>query len=538
MRRYWPWYAATIGIAALVSSPVLAILASLGADTHGIWSHLFHTVLDDYIFNTLMLLVGVGVLTICLGSLCAWVVTIFDFPSVRVLQWALLLPLAIPANIVAYVYTDLLDFAGPVQSFLRAFLGENVWFPEIRTLPGAIMVLSIVLYPYVYMVTRVAFLTQSATMLDAGRTLGQGVWTRFLFIALPLARPAIIGGAALAMMETISDYGAVEFFGVPTFTVGIYRAWFGLGSLAAASQLAVCLLGFTIVLILIEQLARKQRRYSYFHKNYRPVSPIKTRLGASILLMIGCWSVILIGFFIPVSLLLLMNFQVGDPLWGPRFISFSLNSFSLAAVSSTVIVVIALFLIYGRRLIPSLSLRFMTRLASLGYAIPGSVIAIGIVFFFAFFDQTLKTLMTQLFGLSSGLVISGTIVSLVFAYLIRFLAIAFNTIEAGVATINLNLDDVARTLGHSPFQRWYAIHLPLLRRYAFSAFMVVFVDIMKELPATLILRPFNFETLALRVYRLASDERLAEASTAALILVGLGIIPVLILSKAISRIDH
>lgn len=527
-----------MAIAALVALPVLVVLSRVLAETGGVWEHLASTVLPVYIRNTLALMVGVGLLTLVIGVSLAWLVTMTRFPGSRVFEWALLLPLAVPAYVMAYVYTDLLEFAGPVQTLLRDVTGwqaQDYWFPPIRSLGGAMAMLALALYPYVYMLARAAFLEQSVCALEASRMLGRGPWRSFFGVALPLARPAIAAGLALALMEVVADYGTVQYFGVPTFTTGIYRTWFGLGEPVAAAQLAAFLLLFVALLVGLERASRGRRRFHHMSCRYRRLRPAWLGGARALAATATCGAVLALGFLVPAGLLLHLALAEGDPLWGGRFVDLAWHSFSLAGITAGLAVLVAVLLAYGVRLQPSPATMISVRVAALGYAVPGSVIAVGVLLPFAAFDNAVDAFMRDRFGVSTGLLLTGTIAALVFAYLVRFLAVSYNTIEASLGKISPSMDAASRTLGLGPRGTLVRVHAPIMRGGMLTAGLLVFVDVMKELPATLILRPFNFDTLAVRVYQLASDERLAEASTAALTIVGVGVLPVILLSLAIAR---
>jgi len=529
------WMLITIVVAGLVALPAFVVFTRVFQPSDGIWQHLMDTVLANYITNTVVLMVGVGLLVSTIGVTTAWLVTMHRFPGSRFLEWALLLPLAVPAYVMAYIYTDLLEFAGPLQTWLRDITGigpREWWFPEIRSLWGAMWMLGLVLYPYVYLLARAAFLEQSVCVLEIARTLGRGPWRSFFGVALPLARPAIVAGMSLALMETIADYGTVQYFGVQTFTTGIFRTWFGLGSPVAAAQLATVLLLFVALLVWLERRSRGRARYYHTTARYRRIEQRRLRGGAGLLAAAACWMPLLLGFVAPAVALVHLTLTSGDARWDD-FLEYMRNSFVLAGITAAIAVVLALVLAYGLRLRPSAAGRFATRTAALGYAVPGTVIAIGVLIPFAWTDNAIDGLMRDLFGISTGLFLTGTIVVLIFAYLVRFLAVSFNTVEASLGKISPSMDAAARTLGHGPRSTLLRVHAPIMRSSLLTAGLLVFVDVMKELPATLIIRPFNFDTLAVRVYQLASDERLAEASTAALTIVLVGILPVVLLSRAI-----
>lgn len=532
------WSVLVGAIALLILSPVLVVLTGFFTPAVDVWQHLAETVLTRYILNSLLLMLGVGVGVVGLGVATAWLVTMCQFPGRRCLEWALLLPLAAPAYILAFTYTEFLEYYGPVQGGLRFLFGwksaSEYWFPNIRSLGGAIALLTLVLYPYVYLLTRVAFLEQSNRTLEASRTLGCSPWQSFWRVALPLARPAIAAGTALVLMETLSDFGTVQYFSVDTFTTGIYRTWFGMGERVAATQLSALLLLFVLGLIWAEQWFRRRGRY--YQTSYR-TAPTRYRLGGrhKWAAWLACLVPIVLGFVLPAILLILMGLRHLDKLTDERLWGYARNSLILAGLAAVLAGAIALLLAYGLRLYPDRFMQASVRLASMGYAIPGSVIAVGILVPLGAFDNALDAWMRQTFGISTGLLLSGTIVALIFAYLVRFLAIAFNTVEASLGRIKPSLDDASRSLGYSPAATLRRVHVPLMSGGLFTAILLVFVDVMKELPATIIIRPFNFDTLAIRAYQLASDERLAEAAFPALAVVLVGVVPVILLSRQIHR---
>jgi iron(III) transport system permease protein len=546
----------TAGILALLLSlPVLAILTGIFADARPIWEHLQATVLSAYISNSLGLMVGVGLLTAIVGTGTAWLVTLCQFPGRGVMEWMLLLPLAAPAYILAYAYTDLLDYYGPIQSALRQWFNwetaQDYWFPAIRSLPGAIAMLSLVLYPYVYLVARSAFLSQSVSALEASRSLGYSPWQSFWRLALPMARPAIVAGVALALMETLNDFGTVEYFSVPTFTTGIYRTWFAMGERYAAMQMSALLLLFVLSAIILERWGRQRQRYYQSAQRYRPLPKYKLSGLRAIAALLACLAPLTGGFLIPAGILLQLaiaqtggsssaadadaDFPSSAAATEDRFWGFASHSLMLAALTALIAVAIAVVLAYGQRLDPSKSNRIATQAAVLGYAIPGAAIAVGVMVPFGYFDNAVDAWMRSQFGISTGLLLSGTVAALVFAYLVRFLAVSFGPVDSSLDNISPNLDDASRSLGYGASRTLLRVHLPLLRSGLLSAAILVFVDVMKELPATLIVRPFNFDTLAIRVYNLASDERLSEAAWPALAIVLVGLLPVLILSRQMTR---
>lgn len=522
----------------LLSVPVLTIFSSVTGSSDGVWEHLYETVLGDYVSHSLTLMVGVGALVLLLGIGPAWLVTMTRFPGSRVLEWALVLPLAMPAYIIAYTYSGIMDVGGPLQAWIRETFSVrfgDYWFPDIRTLGGAVAMLSLVLYPYVYLLSRAAFIEQSVCVLEVSRTLGASPFRAFWRVALPLARPAIIAGLSLVLMETLADYGTVQYFGVTAFTTGIFRTWFGLGSSTAAAQLSAVLLVFILVLILAEQWSRKRARYHHTSNKYTRLPRIELRGWKRAAAMAYCIFPVLFGFIVPVIQLSMWAVDTWALIDKEGFLSLVTNSLKLAAITAVIALALGLGITYCKRLQPTLTLRAIVRVLGLGYAIPGTVIAIGVMIPFAWFDNTLDAWMREHFDISTGLLFSGTLVAVVFAYLVRFLPVSLNTLDAGLGKIKPTMDDAGRSMGLKPLQILRRVHMPIMRGSLLTASLLVFVDVLKELPATLILRPFNFNTLAIRTYELANQERLAEASSSALMIVVAGIIPVIILSQTISR---
>lgn len=531
------WNSATFLISLIVVAPALAVLISLTQSSGDIWAHLLDTVLPTYVANTLALMFLVGCLSALIGVGGAWLIVSFDFPGKKTLSWGLVLPLAMPAYITAYVYTDLLEYSGPVQSALRAVTGwgpQDYAFPPIRSLGGAALMLALVLYPYVYLLARTAFQRQSVALIEAARVLGLSPTRAFFKVAIPCARPAIAGGVALALMETIADYGVADYFGVSTLTAGIFRTWLSLGQPVAAAQIAALLFVFACTLVLLEQWSRRGQVSNPLQRDVE-ARPIALKGASAWAATCACALPVLLGFLLPSLVLLRYAISEGDPLLGSRFVAFAANSFTVAGLAALVATLLALVLAYSERLTPGRANRLAIRTATLGYALPGAMVAIGILAIASDIDIVLARFMKEQLGLQPTLLLTGTIAGLLFAYVVRFLTVAFNSTQAGLQKIHRSLDDAARTLGARPLTVLSRIHVPLLRGSLFAGFLLVFIDVMKELPATLLLRPFNFETLATRTYRLASDERLAEASTSALLIVAMGLIPTIMLSVSIAR---
>ncbi|MBL8517482.1 MAG: iron ABC transporter permease [Betaproteobacteria bacterium] len=537
--RRWPGALGltSLVIAALLALPVFAVLAQLFQPAGDGWSHLAATVLPDYIATSLGLVLLVAFGVIFGGVATAWFTAVCEFPGRRIFEWALILPLAVPAYVMAYAYTDLLQYAGPVQTTLREWFGwqtrADYWFPDIRSLGGAAVMFSLVLYPYVYMLARVAFLEQSSNYIEAGRTFGFSTSRIFATISLPLARPAIAAGTALALMETLADFGTVSYFGIQTFTTGIYRAWYSMGDPVSAAKLSIGLLCFVALVLFIERLSR---RGAGFHQTGKLLHERIALSGwkAAVPVLI-CATPLILGFLFPCLLLARMALTDGDAQFGTRFIRLTLNSVTLAGITAVIAVALALLLAYALRLNPSPTSRLVNRMAGLGYAVPGSVIAVGVLIPVTWLDHRLSDFLQSVFGLTTGLVLTGGIAALIYGYVIRFLAVALQSTEAGLAKITPSMDDAARSLGCGPVETAMRVHVPMLKGSLVTAGLLVFVDVMKELPATFVMRPFNFDTLAVQAYNLAADERLSEASTAALAIVLVGLIPVLLASRAITR---
>ncbi|WP_113908111.1 ABC transporter permease [Aliidiomarina celeris] len=531
------------GVALLVCMPLLIVVGAFfvglfGAEQRETLAHLWQFVIGEYIHHTVILMVGVALLVSVIGVATAWLTTACTFAGVSWLRWALLLPLAMPAYITAYTYSGMLSFEGPVQSFLRAVTGwqfGDYYFPEIRSITGATLVMGFVLFPYVYLITRAAFIEQSRAAIEAARTLGLTPWQSFWRVALPMARPAIATGVTLALMETLADYGTVHFYGVTTFTTGIFRTWYGMGDPLGALQLASILLSAVVVLIVVERISRQKSKYHHAGRSQQKARPFKLTRGKAFAAFAVCFTPVLLGFILPALQLLLWSADQLHVWLEPAFIKLITNSVMLAVVASLVTVLVALWLCYGKRRTPTLLTRVSINFASLGYAIPGVVVAVGVIIPFAWLDHRIIDISRSLFGYNPGLVLSGTIVAILFAYLVRFLSVSIQTIDSGLAQIKTSMDESGRILGLNPRQILTRIHFPLLRTSILTATLLVFVDVLKELPATLILRPFNFNTLAVRAYELAGDERLAEAGPAALMIVLAGLIPVILLSRAMQE---
>jgi iron(III) transport system permease protein len=563
-----PWTVIASSIAMVLMAPLLWVFFGLFNDTRAVWVHLVNTVLWEYLRNSFFLMVGVGLGVIVVGVSTAWVVTICRFPGRRVFQWALLLPLAAPSYILAYTYTELLEYYGPIQSSLRGWFGwrnaQEYWFPNVRSLPGGIVMFVLVLYPYVYLLARSAFLNQSNAILEASQSLGSGPWQSFSRIALPMARPAVMAGVALVLMETLNDFGTVEYFSIATFTTGIFRTWFAQGEQVAAMQLAFLMLFFIVGLVVLEKISRQHQRYYQSQSQLQSQIAYRLRGWRSAGAVLLCMLPVMLGFVVPAMTLVNLLFQTASVTapttsgdsdgdygqvpaaaaylvnagGGDRFWQFLGNSFLLATVATVLAVALAVVLSYAKRLKPIPVNQIAVQVATSGYAVPGAVVAIGAMAFLGQVDAGMSAVMRSQMGISTGLLLSGSVVALVFVYLVRFLAVSYGAVESSLGNIQPSLDDAAQSLGCNLRQTLWKVHLPLMPAGLISAAILFFVDVMKELPATLIMRPLNFDTLAVRVYNLASDERLAEAAGPALAIVLAGLLPVILLSWQMNRRGH
>lgn len=537
-RRYWPdvWSVGAVVIAVAVLAPMLAVVWIAFHPSENIWPHLLSTVLPRYMATTLVLMAGVGVLTAAVGAGAAWLVVMFRFPGSRVLDYALLFPLAIPAYVGAYALVDFLDYAGPVQIALRLAFGfkdsRDYWFPEIRSTWAAVLVLSAALYPYVYLLARAAFREQSGGTYEVARALGQGPFGVFRRLGLPLARPAIAAGVALALMETVADFGTVQYFGVQTLTTGVFSTWLSGNNAGGAAQIAGVILTLILILVTIERLSRRNAR---FHRPSRASRPVQAQVlhGAKAWAATAvCLVPVALGFLLPVAVM--AGHALARPsVWAePGLVQATLNTVLVGGVAALVTVGAALFLVYGVRMAGRGMARIVLPVTTLGYAAPGAVLAVGLLIPLAALDHRLADLVLAVTGHDPGLLITGTAAAIVLAYVVRFFGIAQGALDASFGRISPSLPLAARSLGRSAGGTLRAVYLPLMRGSVATALLVVFVDCVKELPATLLLRPFNFNTLSTRVYELVSLEHLGEAAPAALVVVAMGLAAVALLARA------
>jgi len=538
--RAWPgpgsWLVASGVVALLVALPIAGLIVPAWQRSDSLWQHLSSYVLPAASSDTLLLLTGVGFLTIAIGTSSAWLVTAYDFPGRRVLDWALLLPLAVPTYIVAYAYLDILHPVGPVQTVLRALLGidspREFRLPDIRSMAGCIVLLGFVLYPYVYLTTRAMFAMQSASVIDAARTLGLGRRSVFVRVALPLARPAVAVGASLALLEALNDIGASEFLGVRTLTVAIYSTWVSRSDLAGAAQIALGMLTLVLLLVLLERWARRHRSYANDAQHPRPLA--RHRLsGLKAIAAFGAGLVpVLIGFIVPATYLVDATIdRIRFAGISPVIFTEARNAVVLSVVATALILACSVVVNYAARVRRGLIAAAFARVTSVGYAVPGTVLAIGLLPVVTGLDGVLDGIATVTLGVSPGLLILGSGAAVIYAYLVRFLAIGVGGVEAGFSRVPMTLDDAARTLGESPGRRLLRIHVPLSGPALATSAILVFVDCMKELPATLLLRPLGFETLATHLYGEAVRGTYEDAAVAALAIVVVGLVPVLVLAR-------
>lgn len=532
------WLVSAALTTAIVALPVLSVIFLALFPDENIWPHLLDTTLPRYLTTTLKLMLGVAAITLVIGLATAWAVTMCEFPGRRFFEWAMLLPFAVPAYVIAYVYTSLLDYAGPVQIALRDWFGwdsaRDYWFPEIRTLEGATLMIGLVLYPYVYLLARAAFLEQSPSLFAVSRSLGHSAISTFFRVVLPIARPAIAVGLSLVLMETLNDFGTVDFFAVQTLTAGLFDTWMNLGNLGGAAQIATTMLIFVVILVTLERYSRRRQQQFAARDNRDPIRRFTMSRPRQFVCIVVCALPVILGFVIPAATLGQFAWEYFDESWNPEFFRNTLNSLFLSGTAALSTLLIGVTLAYSRRLHNTRGMQIMMRLSSLGYAMPGAVLAVGVIIPLAGFDNWLDGLMRDTFNVSTGLLLSGSAFALVFAYTVRFLAVSAGSVESALQKITPSMDMASRSLGHSPGNTLVKVHLPMLRGTLITAALVVFVDCMKELPATLILRPFNFETLATYVYQFASDEKLAHSALPALVIVLAGIIPIILMSRSIS----
>jgi iron(III) transport system permease protein len=517
--------------------PPLAVVSSLTQPARDVWIHLWRTQLLELTLNTLALLLGVGIGTLVLGTALGWLVTSHEFPGRWLFEWALMLPLALPAYVIGFAALGLLDYTGPLQTALRRWLGPGAALPDPRAYWGVVLVMTLVFYPYVYLLARTAFREQGAATLETARTLGRTRWRAFYQVSLPMARPSLVAGTSLAMMESLADFGTVATFGYRTLTEAIYRVWYGMFDRLAAAQLATLLLLFALGLLLLEQTLRGRARFVQSQRRGPGVQRVALTGWAAVAATAGCGLVLTLAFVIPVAQLLLWarDAAAGWRTVVPAFGTVLANTMVLAGAAALLTCVLGLALGYAARLQPTAGVRLATRMAGMGYALPGSVIAVGVLIPLARLDHTLAAAVEWLLERPVGMLLTGSAAALVFAYVVRFLAVGLQTLEASLVKIPPSLDDAARSLGAGIGGTLARVHLPLMRGGVLTALVLVFVETVKEMPATLLLRPFGFDTLAIAVWERTAESQWPEASVPALAIVAAGLLPVFLAIRLSSR---
>ena len=529
------WSVAAVLVAGLVLMPVLSVVWLALNPTDNIWPHLLSSVMPRYFGNTVALAVGTGLLAAAMGTGAAWLVSMYDFPGRGVLQWLLLLPLAVPAYIGAYALADFLDYSGPVQIALRGWFGletaRDYWFPRIRSLEAAIVVLASALYPYVYLLTRAALHEQSGSAYEVARALGTGPWGLFARVGLPLARPAIVAGSAIAMMEAVADYGVVSYFGVQTLNTGIFTTWLERRNAGGAAQIACAMLAIIVLLSLWERFARRNARYHQSARQPRPIQRQRLRALPGVLATLACTLPFAMGFVLPVGVIATYALAYPQGWVSPGLVRAAWHTVSLGGIAAVLTVLMALIMVYGTRLSGRALPRLLMPVTTIGYAAPGAVLAVGLLIPLAALDHWVADGWLAVTGTDPGLILTGTGTAIVLAYLVRFFAIGQGAIDAAFTRVPPSLPMAARSLGRDNAGVLRAVYLPMMRGSVGAALLLVFVDCVKELPATLLLRPFNFETLATRTHERASLEDLGNAAPAALLVMAVGLAAVALLAR-------
>lgn len=533
------WTIISIALASLLLMPIAAVVWLALFPTENIWPHLLEFSLPLYLGNTLVLMSSVTIGAAIVGTGCAWLVVMAEFPGRKWLEWALLAPLAIPAYIGAYALVDFLEYAGPVQTGLREFFGwrdaRDYWFPQIRSMESGIFVMTFVLYPYVYLMARAAFREQSVCALEVGRALGCGPWGVFFRVGLPLARPGIAAGSALVAMETLNDFGTVDFYNIQTLTKGIFLVWLDTYNAGGAAQIALVLLVFVFVLIAAERLARRGQKFHQTSKRYRPIRRERNAGATGWLMAAACFFPVLIGFLAPVSILMSHSVNAFGQWLSPGFWQAVANTALVSGAASVIACAVGLFAVYGARSSGTRAMRWLAQLTALGYAVPGAVLAVGVLIPLANLDHVIADQIELWLGIDPGLILTGSVVAIIYAYVVRFSAISHGAIDGAFGRITPSVELAARTLGETKTGTLNRVHMPMIKGSILTAGLLIFVDSVKELPATLMLRPFNFETLATTAYGHASLERIAEAGPASIAIILIGLAPVILLIRTFDR---
>lgn len=539
----WPgvdgWSVVSIILSLLLLMPIGAVAWLAFFPAENIWPHLLEHSIPLYLGNTLVLMVCVMLGSAIVGTGCAWLVVMTEFPARRWIEWALLAPLAMPAYIGAYALVDFLEYAGPVQTGLREMFGwrdaRDYWFPQIRSIEAGIFVMTFVLYPYVYLLSRAAFREQSVCALEVGRALGCGPWGVFFRVGLPLARPAIAAGTALVAMETLNDFGTVDFYNIQTLTKGIFLVWLDTYNAGGAAQIALVMLAFVLILILLERFGRRARRFHQTSKRYRPIRRETNSGFTGWVICVVCFLPVLIGFIGPLCILMSHAIDQMTQWLDPDFWRAIFNTAMLAGLAAMIASLVGILAVYGARTSGRRSMRILAQLTALGYAVPGAVLAVGVLIPLAGFDHWIADVVEAAIGVDIGLLLTGSMAAILFAYVVRFSAIAHGAIDGAFGRVTPSIEMAARTLGESRTGILGRIHLPMIKGSVLTASLLIFVDSVKELPATLMLRPFNFETLATTAYGHASLERIAETGPAAVAIILIGLAPVILLIRTMDR---
>lgn len=530
------WSLGAALIALIVVAPIVAVFGFAMFPKENIWPHLISTTLPRYMRNTVVLMTGVGLLTMMVGTGAAWLVSRYEFPGRRWLEYLLLLPLGIPAYIGAYALVDLLEYAGPVQTAMRELFGwqnaRDYWFPEIRSMGAAILVLGAALYPYVYLLSRNAFREQSAAAEEVAQSLGAGGWGRFWRVGAPLARPAVAAGVAIVMMESVNDFGTVDYFAVQTLTTGIFSVWLQANNAGGAAQIACVVLMLVVMLVLLEKASRRRMRFFNLSTRHRPVARKRLTGGSAALATSACIVPFAMGFVLPAGVILSHAVDNAETWTDPALWRAGLNTLTVGSLAAVIAVAAGVFLVYGVRLSGRRLPRLLLPVTTIGYAAPGAVLGIGILIPLAAIDHRIADGILAVTGYDPGLMLTGTAFALVLAYCVRFFAIAQGAADAAMGRVSPNLALAARSLGRDEGQVLGAVYVPLMRASVLSAVLLVFVDCVKELPATLLLRPFNYETLATRTHDQAALENLGEAAPAAMLVIAVGLLAVGLLARA------
>ncbi|RZD20760.1 iron ABC transporter permease [Pseudoalteromonas sp. MEBiC 03485] len=532
----WQLIAWLIGLL-LVTPLGFLLFESLQGDSD-VFQHLFDTVLWDYTRNTLLLIVGVGLLSCVIALPLAWLTAYCDFPGRKQFEWALMLPLAMPTYLIAYVYTDLLDYAGPIQIALREWFGwqspDDYWFFDIRTLTGAIIMIALVLYPYLFLIFKTALREQSFKLVQASQLMGLSPFKSFLRVSLPLGRGAIVAGITLISMEAMADFATVNYFAVSTLTTAVYDTWLGYYSLTAAAKISGIMLLILFLTIMVERFSRRNQAVYERQSSINSATLYRLKGYAAWAASLACMLVLLLAFILPVGVLIKYAIAYSDEAWNGAFFNYAWQSFKVAVVVSIATILLSLLVLFYQRIAKQAYSLLPGRLASTGYALPGTVLAIAVLLPLTQLDDTLNNWLEP-FGLSPGLLLSGTLFAMIFAYVVRFYAIAHGALESSFLRISPSLDMASQSMGKGPLQTLWRVHLPLLKRGILTAGLLVFIECMKELPAALLLRPFNFETLATHVFQYVSDEQLELASISALFIVLVGLIPLYFVNRSMEQ---